>query len=289
MTCVRIQTDQTEPITVLIVDANGDALPGKSDIKIKIRRLSDGLYFDWDDNEFKTPGAITQLLETLDPVSDSYSPGEYHLSTTDHPDGFDTSKIVNAADDDVYYITAIQDGGTDAANVPQIGEIKEGDFLDFIDQKISDNATPDEVKWALREYGLDHLVSVNPGVVPPATGTYIRQILDKLDEIDTGGNQYWVQQSYSFDPTADELTGQVWVESNNLIEASAASVSVTWYDDDGTAAFTMTDSSPDAQGVFKVEQASPGLVKHRSYYAVATVTITGFGSVVGAKGAFTLG
>lgn len=289
MNCSRIQTDQTEPITALIVDTNNAPLTGLSDIKIRIRRRSDGLYFDWSDNTFKTPTAVSQMLETLDAVNDTYSPGEYHLDTTDHVDGFDTSKIANAADDDVYIVTAIQDGGTNAANVPQIGEIKEGDFVDNLDQPISDNATPAEVTQALRDFGLDHLVTVNPGVVPPASGTYIRQILDKLDAIETGGSQYWVQQSYSFDPTLDTLTGQVWVESNNLVTSGVTSVSVTWYDEDGTGAFTMVDAAPDAQGVFKVSQSAPGLVKHRSYYAIATVSVTGFGSVSGAKGAFTLG
>lgn len=132
MNCARIQTGQTEQIVALIVDANGDELVAKSDIKIRIRRLSDGYYFDWDDNTFKVGASVTQLLEALDPVDNTFSPGEYQLETADHPNGFDTSKITNAADDDVYYVTAVQDGGTDAANVPLIGEIKVGSYVDDI-------------------------------------------------------------------------------------------------------------------------------------------------------------
>jgi hypothetical protein len=132
MNCARIQTGQKEPLVALIVDANGDELTGKSDIKVKIRRLSDGYYFDWSDNTFKSGATVTQLLQALLEVNTTYSPGEYYLNTVDHSGGFDTSKIVNANDDDVYFVTAIQDGGTDAANVPLIGEIKVGSYVDDI-------------------------------------------------------------------------------------------------------------------------------------------------------------
>lgn len=132
MICARIQTNQKEPIVALILDSNGDELTGKTNIKIKIRRVSDGLYFDWNDNTFKAPATATQLLETLSEVDSTYSPGEYELDTVDHASGFDTSKIVNANDDDVYFITAIQDGGSDAANVPLIGELKVGNYVDNI-------------------------------------------------------------------------------------------------------------------------------------------------------------
>lgn len=132
MNCARIQTGQKEPIAVLVVDASGDELVGKTDIKIKIRRLSDGFYFDWSDNEFKVGGSVAQLLQALIEVSSMYSPGEYQLDTVDHVDGFDTSKIVNANDNDVYYVTAVQDGGSDAANAPFIGEILVGSYVDNI-------------------------------------------------------------------------------------------------------------------------------------------------------------
>lgn len=132
MNCVRIQTGQKEPIVALIVDANGDELTGKTDIKIKVRRLSDGYYFDWSDDTFKAGASVSQMLQALIEVSAAYSPGEYQLNKAGHSGGFDTSTITNANDDDVYYVTAIQDSGTDAANVPLIGEIKVGSFVDDI-------------------------------------------------------------------------------------------------------------------------------------------------------------
>ena len=126
----RIQTGDTEPVTVVAEDATGERLTGKTDIKIKVQRLSDDYFFDWDDNTFKDPNLVAQLLETLDEVSSAHNPGIYKLDTADHVNGFDTSKIKNPKPDDTYLITAIQDGGTDIATLPSDGEVKVGQYVD---------------------------------------------------------------------------------------------------------------------------------------------------------------
>lgn len=127
---VRIKTGEKEPIVVLIVDKNGDPLTGLTNAKIKVRRGSDGFYLDWSDNTFRA--SPTQLLEALEEISSVYSPGEYQLNTPTHVDGFDTSTFVQLVDEEQYFITAIQDGADTASNVPQIGEIKAGGFVDDI-------------------------------------------------------------------------------------------------------------------------------------------------------------
>lgn len=283
MGTVRIQSGSTEPIEVLVVDADGNALLGLTNIKARIRRLSDGLHFDWSDQTFKaTPAFPLQQLVEAHP---GYNPGEYHLDTVPHTRGWHTSLITNKAPNDTYFVTVIQDGGGDADNVPMFGEIKEGSFVDFLDAATSDAATPAEVQQLLRDYGLDHLVSVNPGIVPPAAGTYIRQILDKLNGIAT----HSLEMSFSYDPTSDTLVGNVWLESANLVVVASGALQVDLYDDDRTLQFTMSAAAPDAGGVFKVSRTPTGLVKNRSYYAEATVTLPGGGTVKGIKGMFTIG
>lgn len=127
---VQIQSGAKEPIVVMVVDNNGDPITGLIDIKLKVRRNSDGFYLDWFDNTFKA--TVTQLLQALGEVSAIFSPGEYHLSTVIHVDGFDTSTFTGALPEEVYFFTAIQDGGSAAANVPQIGEIKVGGYVDNV-------------------------------------------------------------------------------------------------------------------------------------------------------------
>jgi hypothetical protein len=286
---VRIQTGGKEPIEVLAVDALQDRLTGLVNLAVSVRRVSDDWVLDWNDDTFRA--APTRQWELLTEIDATLSPGEYRLDNASHDKGLDTSAFTNAVADDVYRIIVVQQGTPqNAANFPQHGEIKVGDWLDFIDEAISAQATPAEVKAEMVALGLDHLISVNPGVVPPAANTYIRQILDKLDAAAAAdANRYWVQQSWSYSQADGKVVGQVWVEAGNLVVAAPASCSVTWYDDSGTALWTEAGVGPDAQGVFRIEKTGPGLTSNRSYYSIASVAITGYGTVKGAKGQFTIG
>ena len=258
---------------------------GLTNIKVKIRRLSDGRAFDWSTNQFET--LPVQLLQALTEVDAAQFPGEYRLDSGSHVKGFNTAAITNKVADDTYRVTVIQDGAPQsAANVPQIGEIKEGDFVDFIDHEISGNASPTEVRAELVSLGLDHLVSVNPGIVPPAANTYIRQILDKLAAQPT----HAVEMSFSYDPGTDTITGNVWLESANLVVVSPGALSLTIHDDSGAAVVgPLAAAGADAQGVFKVAASPAGLAANRSYYAEATVTLPSTDVVTGVKGMFTIG
>jgi len=286
---VRIQTGAVEPIEVLAVDVLRRRLTGLTNIKVLIRRLSDGLHLDWLSNLF-APIPV-QLFQALTEVSATYSPGAYHLATAPHSSGFDPGSIGNVNPDDTYVVTAVQDGDPqNAVNLPQVGEIKVGDWLDFIDEPISDGATPDEVRDELRNFGLDHLVSVNPGIVPPAAGTYIRQVLDKEDEILSQlGSVYSLQQNWSYNKALDQLVGQIWVESGNLVVPAPTSCSVTWYDAAEAAIWTIADAVPDPRGVFLLTKDAPGLLANKPYYSKASVAVTGYGVVEAIKGAFTIG
>lgn len=272
MQAERIQTGSAEPVIAMALDIFGAPLVGKTDIVLSVRRQSDGKYLDWSDMRFKNGGGLVQLYQAMAEVHATRSPGEYQLL-------FDTSAIVNPVDDDTYETRAEQVGGSDAMNMPQLGELKVDAWL----QKIS------EGEQIIRDFGLDHLVAVNPGIVPPAANTYIRQILDKEDRLLVGGDVCIVKQSYAYDPIAEKVTGQVWVEKNNQVVIDPLAVTVTWYNEDGTVLFAMTDSAPDAQGVFKVSKLNPGLVRNRSYYMVALVNMPALGPITSAKGTFTIG
>jgi len=122
------QSNGIEPVVVMVLGVNGEPLTSKTDIKLKIRRISDGRYFDWTDNTFKSAVFVVEMLTVLQEISSVYSPGEYFLNKTGHQNGFNVNSIVNPIYDDIYFIIADQDGGTDAANLPQVGELKSGMF-----------------------------------------------------------------------------------------------------------------------------------------------------------------
>jgi hypothetical protein len=135
MSCTRIQTDATEPIYVYAVKGNGNPLTGKTDLYVNVRRDSDGFFYDWNDNTFKSSGWTT-LNKLLTEISATNAPGVYYVSG-----GFDTSAIVSKATDDSYQVIPLQTPGTDA-RLPGPIEIKEGDFVDDIDAAISSRAAP---------------------------------------------------------------------------------------------------------------------------------------------------
>jgi len=289
MSKVRIQTGQTEPVVVLAVDDDGDPITGLADLKLRVRRTSNGHYLDWVDNTFKAaPG---QLYMTLVEVNAARSPGEYELNTAPHLKGLNTAAFVNAYAEDSYVATVIQDALVQtASNMPQIGEIAVGGWIDYIDASIADGASYEDVRQALRDYGLDHLVSINPGIVPPAANTYIRQILDKVDSIQVDIEAtYTIKQNWSYNPGTDELVGQVWVETGNLVMADPGGVLVTWYNELGTTMFSVSSATPDAQGIFRIVKQHPGVVRNKSYYSIAQLDLDGVGTITGAKGSFTIG
>lgn len=133
MNSVRIQTGATERIEVLCLDATRAPVTGKTDIYIQIRRVSDGFFYDFFDDTFKSTGwtdRLQQLTET-DATNDA---GNYHYD-------WDTSDIFNETDDDTYQVRALQTPGTDVANLPQTGEIKLGQYVDDIDVAISSRSS----------------------------------------------------------------------------------------------------------------------------------------------------
>lgn len=127
-----VETGGKEPIEIQLFNKfTGDPLLNKTDIKVRIRRHEDDLYYDWDDDTFKAYGSVVRLLEPLLKVNDTQSPGLYRLSTVDHLRGFDTSKITNLlSTTNTLEITVVQDGGIDAAGLPVGFELKVGSFLD---------------------------------------------------------------------------------------------------------------------------------------------------------------
>lgn len=117
---VRIRTGDSEPITFLALDTSSLPLSGKTDIKARIWRASDSLFLDWSDMTFKAFGSVTQLLQVLSEIG---STGEYLYL-------LDTSVITNPTTDDAYQVTLLQDTGTDVANLPAVGELKIGQWVD---------------------------------------------------------------------------------------------------------------------------------------------------------------
>jgi hypothetical protein len=130
---VWLPTGETEPVEIQLFNKNdGDELVGAADIVVSVRRLSDGYYYDWTNEEFRVHTSVAQLYETLVEVDSTRRPGLYRLNTPSHAGGFDTSKIGNAGTDDIYDVSITQSTNDTAAGLPSGFEIKMGALADKI-------------------------------------------------------------------------------------------------------------------------------------------------------------
>lgn len=77
----------------------------------------------------------------------------------------------------------------------------------------------------------------------------------------------------SYDPDVDELRMDVWVLRRGAQVVGLTSCEVKIYDADDSLLFTVTDAAPDAQGVFRLLRATPGLAANRNYSVGLRVTL----------------
>jgi hypothetical protein len=133
MDSVRIQTGATERVEAVMLDGSLAPLTGLSDALLSVRRVSDGYWLDFDDDTFKAAGWTTrqQVMSELDAAND---PGAYGHD-------LDTSAITNMTADDTLELRA---DCASAANSPQTGEIKVGQFVDELDAAVSSRAPAGE-------------------------------------------------------------------------------------------------------------------------------------------------
>lgn len=120
-----IRNGDTEPIQAEVRNQSGEPLTGLTDIFVRVRRDSDGQFFDWSDSTFKAAGhvAIAQLLSEVDATN---APGLYEVTG-----GFDTSTVVNVVLNDRYVVFPFQTPGTDAL-LPSPGAFRVGQWVQDI-------------------------------------------------------------------------------------------------------------------------------------------------------------
>jgi len=113
---VRILGGDTERIqTSALKDGSLVAQTGLTTVLLSIQRVSDGQWYDFNDDTFKAAGWTTRQQQ-MSEVSASLAPGEYYHD-------FDTGAITNPTRDDTYMVRIDETGGN-AVNVPMHGEIK---------------------------------------------------------------------------------------------------------------------------------------------------------------------
>lgn len=89
-----------------------------------------------------------------------------------------------------------------------------------------------------------------------------------ITEYQTALSEYEVMLNPAYNEDADEITYNVWFEVNGASKTAVTNCTINVYAEDGTLQHTLSDATPDAQGVFKMTQSVPGFSDGKSYYAV---------------------
>ncbi len=136
----RIQTGSVEPLATFAVNNAGAPITGLANLHFRLRRFSDGFWFDFSDSTFKTNASVVTLdSAALTEVDATDGRGLYELAS-----GFDFSSITNPTagptTEENYFIIPVQVGASNA-NLPAPGEVREGGFIDRIDATLSDIET----------------------------------------------------------------------------------------------------------------------------------------------------
>ena len=132
MNSIRIQDGQSEVITAVMES-------GLLDATVDIRRRSDGFFYDWNDDTFKTSGWTTKD----GPMNEVGSTGQYERT-------LDLGAVTNLTADDEYVATVVSPTSDFS---PQTGEIKAGDFVDYLDAAVSTRSSQAEVDKVLALLG----------------------------------------------------------------------------------------------------------------------------------------
>ena len=122
----RVRTGDIEPIEVYVTNRRSEPLTGLTSVYVRIRRVSDGYYLDWNDSTFKNVGWTT-LDKLTSEVDATNFPGLYEVTG-----GLDTSAITNPAADDDYQVLPLENP-VDEAVLPSPGLIRIGRWVDQID------------------------------------------------------------------------------------------------------------------------------------------------------------
>ena len=151
MSTILIQNGQIETIIASMVK-EGLKATGLTDVKLNIRRLSDNYFYDFNDNTFKNSGWVEQNHTMVEVgILGQY---EYDFNTA----GFS---------DDIYICTANCTNIDNADNIPQVGEIRVGYWVDNLDATISSRATQvtaldiigitgENTKWSVLSFDTNH-------------------------------------------------------------------------------------------------------------------------------------
>jgi hypothetical protein len=216
-TSERIRTGNVEPIEVYITNRRAEPLTGLTSIYVRIRRVSDGYYLDWNDDTFKNTGWTT-LDQITTEVDGTNFPGLYKVTG-----GFDTSAITNPTTDDDYQVLTLENP-EDEAVIPSPGLIRVGQWVDQIDtiwDKLPTNYIMGSAVQTDKDDEIDAILADTAAMEPLVSANLDATVSSRESETDAASRASTNQIEHDTtqaaiaalnDPTAADVADAVWDE-----------------------------------------------------------------------------
>lgn len=112
------------------------------------------------------------------------------------------------------------------------------------------------------------------------------QVTDTIsvrDPVDDGTIREEPMLGVAFDDAGNILKVDVYLLRNGQTVFDVVSCTADFYDADDNLVFSLSDSAPDAEGIFRMQQPNPGLIKN-GLYNVQMSIVTPERTSVGSKG-----
>lgn len=203
METVRVQHGATERIYATMLNASGATVTGLTNVLLEVRRKSDGKYFDFDDNTFKTSGWTTRqgVMTELDGTN---SAGVYYYD-------FNTTQHSTVYGEETYFMRVTS---SSAANDPLEGELKVGGYVDQIGLFSSGSSTA-----GLTPQQMKSLAEMVWGVILEGKST-AREVLLRKSEFDAAQDFVMIEEDANLVYKLDVLINKIEKLDNKDLIAS---------------------------------------------------------------------
>ena len=127
-------------------------------------------------------------------------------------------------------------------------------------------------QWTVRLAGSNNnIFDVENGILVQNQVQVIAQNSAGLIQTDVPAELTEAHISATYEPNTTSLRMSVWLERLGVTVLVPTSCTVNWYNFDGSLLFTVSNSSPDAQGTFDITRTQ-ALNASTAYYAEVSVT-----------------
>lgn len=258
MSQIHAERDQTNVVLPLAV-TDGGGVPGLTAVVALRDGPSSTSYLDWNDMTFKAAAWTTREAPMTDLGAGFYTRVLNISAITNLPAAtrqlvaeYRVSGVIEGvAEDHILLANEV----FDAASAPAVALVQAD--TDDIQARLPATLVGGRMRAHVEAVDATPAGTIADAVWDEATAGHQAAGSTGLALTAASVAEKQVRSSFAYNVSTATLVGNVWLEQEGQHISSVTSCSLSFYNADGALLFTTTDITPDAQGIFKVSQASP--------------------------------